>query len=61
MHEGDRLQKVLAAAGLGSRRTCEILIDSERVIVNGEVAPRPTASRWTGCESQSGPASSPTS
>jgi len=38
MHKGDRLQKVLAAAGLGSRRTCEILIDEERVTVNGEVA-----------------------
>jgi len=37
-HEGQRLQKVLAAAGLGSRRTCEILIEEERVSVNGEVA-----------------------
>ena len=34
---GDRLQKVLAAAGLGSRRACEILIEEERVTVNGEV------------------------
>jgi 23S rRNA pseudouridine2605 synthase len=29
---------VLAAAGLGSRRACEILIEEERVTVNGEVA-----------------------
>ena len=35
---GDRLQKVLAQAGLGSRRACEILIDEGRVEVNGEVA-----------------------
>ncbi|MDQ2649021.1 MAG: rRNA pseudouridine synthase [Actinomycetota bacterium] len=45
-HEGDdtelgdgvRLQKVLAQAGLGSRRTAEQLIESRRVRVNGEVA-----------------------
>jgi 23S rRNA pseudouridine2605 synthase len=39
-HEGDgvRLQKVLAQAGLGSRRTCEELIERRRVRVNGEVA-----------------------
>jgi 23S rRNA pseudouridine2605 synthase len=36
--EGDRLQKVLAQAGLGSRRVCEVLIDEGRVEVNGEVA-----------------------
>lgn len=36
--EGERLQKVLAQAGLGSRRTCEILIDEGRVTVNGEIA-----------------------
>jgi len=35
---GERLQKVLARAGLGSRRTCEELIASGRVTVNGERA-----------------------
>jgi 23S rRNA pseudouridine2605 synthase len=34
---GDRLQKVLARAGIGSRRTCEELIVEGRVTVNGEV------------------------
>ena len=36
--EGERLQKVLARAGFGSRRTCEELIASGRVRVNDEVA-----------------------
>jgi 23S rRNA pseudouridine2605 synthase len=35
---GERLQKVLAQAGLGSRRACEDLIEAGRVEVNGEVA-----------------------
>ncbi|MFC1408384.1 pseudouridine synthase [Streptacidiphilus sp. N1-12] len=34
--EGERLQKVLARAGMGSRRACEELIDQGRVEVNGE-------------------------
>ncbi len=36
--EGERLQKVLARVGIGSRRACEDLIADERVTVNGEVA-----------------------
>ncbi|BFO20275.1 hypothetical protein SHKM778_66630 [Streptomyces sp. KM77-8] len=35
--EGERLQKVLARAGYGSRRACEELIEQARVEVNGEI------------------------
>lgn len=34
----DRLQKILARAGLGSRRACEELIRQGRVALNGQVA-----------------------
>ncbi|MFJ5229221.1 pseudouridine synthase [Kitasatospora sp. NPDC088391] len=34
--DGERLQKVLARAGMGSRRACEELIAQGRVAVNGE-------------------------
>ena len=33
----ERLQKVLASAGIASRRDCEVLIAEGRVVVNGEV------------------------
>ncbi len=38
MSEGERLQKVLARAGIASRRVSEALIASGRVLVNDEVA-----------------------
>lgn len=38
MATGERLQKVLAVRGWGSRRLCEDLIADGRVAVNGEVA-----------------------
>ena len=34
----ERLQKILARAGYGSRRSCEELIVAGRVIVNGKSA-----------------------
>lgn len=34
----ERLQKIMAKAGLGSRRDCEQLISAGRVLVNGKVA-----------------------
>ena len=37
LHEGIRLQKVLAQAGVASRRAAEDLIFRRRVEVNGEV------------------------
>lgn len=39
--EGERLQKVMAAAGVASRRVCEDLIAAGRVEVNGEVVNEP--------------------
>lgn len=36
--EGERLQKILAQAGLGSRRSCEEMIGQGRVQVNGVAA-----------------------
>lgn len=39
--EGERLQKVMAAAGVASRRVCEDLIAHGRVTVNGGVVSEP--------------------
>mgnify|MGYP000946954871 CR=1 FL=1 len=36
--DGERLQKVLAQRGWGSRRACEEIIAEGRVTVNGDVA-----------------------
>lgn len=36
--DGERLQKVLARAGYGSRRACEILISEQRVTIDGRIA-----------------------
>ena len=34
----ERIQKVMARAGIGSRRTCELIIAEGRVTVNGKIA-----------------------
>ena len=65
--DGERLQKVLARIGLGSRRVCEDLIAAGRVTVNGEVpvwagGSTRRSTRWssTGCRCRCCPAWSTT-
>ena len=41
MTPGDRLNKALAAAGVGSRRHCDDLIAAGRVFINGERVTEP--------------------
>ena len=38
LREGERLQKLLARSGFGSRRACEVLIAAGRVTIDGDVA-----------------------
>jgi 16S rRNA U516 pseudouridylate synthase RsuA-like enzyme len=45
---GERLQRVLAAAGVGPRRACERMIEEGRVKVNGRVEGDPN--RWVDLE-----------
>ena len=40
--EGIRLQKVLAQAGIASRRAAEIMIEEGRIEVNGKLVTEPT-------------------
>ncbi|MBG68968.1 MAG: hypothetical protein CMN06_02405 [Roseibacillus sp.] len=41
MHEGTRLNKFLASCGLGSRRTCDALVQRGGVTLNGEACTNP--------------------